>query len=162
MCRLSFYIVMKAYLITVLITIVLISIVQLALPKGKISDTATKILSVAMIFCFLKPLGTFSLDLSERDKINSEAESGVTTFGQYVDENLERYYERCFIDVLKENNLICERVNVEICDKKLIKTEIYLSNLVIEENNEHININVITDYVAETLGIDRGCLTVYE
>ncbi len=152
---------MKTYLITILVTIVLISVVQLALPKGKTSETATKILSFVLIFCFLKPLGTFSLNLVERDKLNSEVDKNVAAIKKYVDENLGKYYEKCFFDTLKENDLICEKVNVEICDKKLIKTEIYLSNLVIAENNEHININVITDYVAEKLGIDRGCLTVY-
>lgn len=152
---------MKTYLITILVTIVLISVVQLALPKGKTSETATKILSFVLIFCFLKPLGTFSLNLVERDKLNSEVDKNVAEVEKYVDENLGKYYEKCFFDTLKENDLICEKVNVEICDKKLIKTEIYLSNLVIAENNEHININVITDYVAEKLGIDRGCLTVY-
>lgn len=152
---------MKAYLITILVTIVLISVVQLALPKGKTSETATKILSFVLIFCFLKPLGTFSLNLVERDKLNSEVDKNVAAIERYVDENLGKYYEKCFFDTLKENDLICEKINVEICDKKLIKTEIYLSNLVIAENNEHININVITDYVAEKLGIDRGCLTVY-
>ncbi len=152
---------MKTYLITILVTIVLISVVQLALPKGKTSETATKILSFVLIFCFLKPLGTFSLNLVERNKLNSEVDKNVAAIEKYVDENLKKYYEKCFFDTLKENDLICEKVNVEICDKKLIKTEIYLSNLVIAENNEHININVITDYVAEKLGIDRGCLTVY-
>ncbi len=152
---------MKAYLITILVTIVLISVVQLALPKGKTSETATKTLSIVMIFCFLKPLGAFSLNIADRDKINSEAESEVAAFGKYVDENLKKYYETCFFETLKANDLICDRIYVEICDKKIIKTEIYLSNLVIAENNEHININVITDYVAEKLGIDRGCLTVY-
>lgn len=152
---------MKTYLITILVTIVLISVVQLALPKGKTSETATKILSFVLIFCFLKPLGTFSLNLVERDKLNSEVDKNVAKVEKYVDENLGKYYEKCFFDTLKENDLICEKVNVEICDKKILKTEIYLSNLVIAENNEHININVITDYVAEKLGIDRGCLTVY-
>lgn len=152
---------MKTYLITILVTIVLISVVQLALPKGKTSETATKILSFVLIFCFLKPLGTFSLNLVERDKLNSEVDKNVAAIEKYVDENLGKYYEKCFFDTLKENDLICEKVNVEICDKKILKTEIYLSNLVIAENNEHININVITDYVAEKLGIDRGCLTVY-
>ena len=152
---------MKTYLITILVTIVLISVVQLASPKGKTSETATKILSFVLIFCFLKPLGTFSLNLVERDKLNSEVDKNVAKVEKYVDENLGKYYEKCFFDTLKENDLICEKINVEICDKKLIKTEIYLSNLVIAENNEHININVITDYVAEKLGIDRGCLTVY-
>lgn len=152
---------MKTYLITILVTIVLISVVQLALPKGKTSETATKILSFVLIFCFLKPLGSFSLNLVERDKLNSEVDKNVAKVEKYVDENLGKYYEKCFFDTLKENDLICEKVNVEICDKKILKTEIYLSNLVIAENNEHININVITDYVAEKLGIDRGCLTVY-
>ena len=146
---------MKTYLITILITIVLISVVQIALPKGKTSETATKILSFALIFCFLKPLGTFSINIVERDKSNSEVAGevagNVAAFGNYVDENLEKYYETCFFETLKDNDLICEKVNVEI----------YLSNLVIAENYEHININVITDYVAEKLGIDRGCLTVY-
>ena len=116
---------MKTYLITILVTIVLISVVQLALPKGKTSETATKILSFVLIFCFLKPLGTFSLNLVERDKLNSEVDKNVAKVEKYVDENLGKYYEKCFFDTLKENDLICEKINVEICDKKLIKTEIY-------------------------------------
>ena len=43
----------------------------------------------------------------------------------------------------------------------MIKTEIYLSNPVMSGESEHININVITDYIANLLGLQREILTVY-
>ena len=52
-------------------------------------------------------------------------------------------------------------MNVEICNKEIEKTEVYLSNLVFDEKNAHININVIADYVAEKIGVDRSKVVVY-
>ena len=85
----------------------------------------------------------------------------LSVFNEYVDSKLENYYESAFISLLKDNDLICEKVNVEICNKEIEKTEVYLSNLVFDEKNAHININVIADYVAEKIGVDRSKVVVY-
>lgn len=152
---------MKTYLISLLVTVVLISVVQMILPRGKTAAVATGVLSVAMVLCFLKPAGSLSFDLSGSGEADSAYEKNVSSFNLLTDKYLKKYYESAFSDVLKRNDLVCDKVIVEICDKKIIRAEIYLSNMVIDENYEHININVITDYVAETLGIEREILTVY-
>lgn len=152
---------MKTYLISLLVTVVLISVVQMILPRGKTAAVATGVLSVAMVLCFLKPAGSLSFDFSGRGEADSAYEKNVSSFNLLTDKYLKKYYESAFSDVLKRNDLICDKVIVEICDKKIIRAEIYLSNMVIDENYEHININVITDYVAETLGVEREILTVY-
>lgn len=152
---------MKTYLISLLVTVVLISLVQMILPKGKTASAATGVLSVAMILCFLKPTGSLSFDFSKAEENSAAYEKSVTSFNLLADKYLKKYYESAFSDVLKKNDLVCDKIIVEISDKKIVKAEIYLSNPVIDENYEHININVITDYVAETLGIEREILTVY-
>ena len=154
---------MKTYIISIFITVILISLAQIILPKGKISVAATGILSIVMIFCFLTPLNTLSFDVGMREEQTDEGlqADNIAAFNEYVDRNLEKYYSAAFEQVLKDNDLICERIVVEICDKKLTKTEIYLSNPVMSDESEHININVITDYIANLLGLQREILTVY-
>ena len=154
---------MKTYIISIFITVILISLAQIILPKGKISVAATGILSIVMIFCFLKPLNTLSFDVGTREEQTGDflQADNIAAFNEYVDRNLEKYYSAAFEQVLKDNDLICERIVVEICDKKLTKTEIYLSNPVMSDESEHININVITDYIANLLGLQREILTVY-
>lgn len=151
---------MKTYLISLFIIVVLISVVQIILPKGKITSAATCVLSFAMALCFINAIGGISFDFDSYSK--SEAtEKSMAVFNEYVDSNLEKYYESAFVSVLKDNDLICEKVNVEICNKEIEKTEVYLSNLVFDEKNAHININVIADYVAEKIGVDRSKVVVY-
>lgn len=154
---------MKTYIISIFITVILISLAQIILPKGKISVAATGILSFVMIFCFLKPLNTLSFDVGTQEEQTNESlqADNIAAFNDFVDRSLEKYYSTAFKEVLKENDLICERVVVEICDKNLTKTEIYLSNPVMSDDSEHININVITDYVANFLGLQREIVTVY-
>lgn len=154
---------MKTYIISIFITVILISLAQIILPKGKISVAATGILSFVMIFYFLKPLNTISFDVGTQEEQTNESlqADNIAAFNDFVDRSLEKYYSTAFKEVLKENDLICERVVVEICDKNLTKTEIYLSNPVMSDDSEHININVITDYVANLLGLQREIVTVY-
>ena len=152
---------MKTYLISLFIIVVLISVVQIILPKGKITSAATCVLSFAMALCFINALGGISLDVVGFNFKGETTEKSTSVFNEYVDSKLENYYESAFISLLKDNDLICEKVNVEICNKEIEKTEVYLSNLVFDEKNAHININVIADYVAEKIGVDRSKVVVY-
>ena len=152
---------MKTYLISLFIIVVLISVVQIILPKGKITSATTCVLSFAMALCFINALGGISFDFVGFDFKGETTEKSASVFNEYVDSKLENYYESAFISLLKDNDLICEKVNVEICNKEIEKTEVYLSNLVFDEKNAHININVIADYVAEKIGVDRSKVVVY-
>lgn len=152
---------MKTYLISLFIIVVLISVVQIILPKGKITSAATCVLSFAMALCFINALGGISFDFVGFNFKGETTEKSTSVFNEYVDSKLENYYESAFISLLKDNDLICEKVNVEICNKEIEKTEVYLSNLVFDEKNAHININVIGDYVAEKIGVDRSKVVVY-
>ena len=152
---------MKTYLISLFIIVVLISVVQIILPKGKITSAATCVLSFVMALCFINALGGISFDFAGFDFKGETTEKSTSVFNEYVDSKLEKYYESAFISLLKDNDLICEKVNVEICNKEIEKTEVYLSNLVFDEKNAHININVIADYVAEKIGVDRSKVVVY-
>lgn len=152
---------MKTYLISLFIIVVLISVVQIILPKGKITSAATCVLSFAMAFCFINAIGGISFDFDSYSNKSEATEKNMAVFNEYVDSNLEKYYESAFVSALKDNDLICEKVNVEICNKEIEKTEVYLSNLVFDEKNAHININVIADYVAEKIGVDRNKVVVY-
>ncbi len=64
-------------------------------------------------------------------------------------------------DKLKENYLIAERVEVEICNLQIVKVKVFLSNLVIPSENEHININVIKSYVSNLIQIDEEKVEIY-
>lgn len=152
---------MKTYLISLFIIVVLISVVQIILPKGKITSAATCVLSFAMALCFINAIGGISFDFDSYKNKSEATEKDMAVFNEYVDSNLEKYYESAFVSALKDNDLICEKVNVEICNKEIEKTEVYLSNLVFDEKNAHININVIADYVAEKIGVDRSKVVVY-
>ena len=59
------------------------------------------------------------------------------------------------------NDLICEKVIVEISNTSIKKIKIFLSNLVIPEDNEHINNIVIANFVAEILGVNAEKVEIY-
>ena len=73
----------------------------------------------------------------------------------------EKSYENTYIIILEDYDLIAERVEVEICRSEIQKIRIYLSNLVIKDSDERININVITKYISEILNADIDKIEVY-
>ena len=149
---------MTAYIISVLVAATSLSVAELIIPKGRLKSTVEIAISLIFISVMLMPVVDFdfsSVDLKYDTDYTDEA---VTT---YVENSLEKYYEKSYFKALKDAELIADKINVEFCGTKLNKIEIYLSNLVIEENNEHINITVIENYIAEKLNIQVELLTVY-
>lgn len=153
---------MKEYVLFAFLSVALFTLVKIFLPKGKINSAATFVISAAMFLCLLKPvLALFSSDITKNPFDKSAKFSEATEITNYLGSKKEEYYEKAYYEALKRDNLICERVNVEICDNEIKKIEIYLSNLVIAEDSEHININVIADYVADLIGEEREIVSVY-
>lgn len=154
---------MKTYIISVVISSVLISLSELIIPQGKLKTVVSTVFSIVLLISMISPLVDFNFDESEYVFSNtSESQTeNIQNFDEYFDLKAEEYYSNRYKNILKENDLICERVIVEISKLNIQKIQIFLSNLVIPENNEHINNNVIRNYVAEILGVPRERIEIY-
>ena len=154
---------MKTYIISVVISSVLISLSELIIPQGKLKTVVSTVFSIVLLISMISPLVDFNFDDSKY--VFSNTDESITeskqNFDEYFDLKAEEYYSNRYKNLLKENDLICERVIVEISKLNIQKIQIFLSNLVIPENNEHINNNVIRNYVAEILGIPKERIEIY-
>lgn len=154
---------MKGYILSVVITSILIALSELVLPQGKMKIVVETIFSIVLLLSILNPLVSADFDNavlvfnneSEMDNFDSEK------IEEYFDLKIENYYQKEYESSLRENNLVAEKIKVEVSRKEITKVEIFLSNLVIPEDNSHINNYVITDYVAKILGVDSNLVTVY-
>ena len=154
---------MKTYIISVVISSVLVSLSELIIPQGKLKTVVSTVFSIVLLISMISPLVDFNFGDSEYVFSNtSESQTeNIQNFDDYFDLKAEEYYSSHYKNLLKENDLICERVIVEISKLNIKKIQIFLSNLVIPENNEHINNNVIRNYVAEILGIPKERIEIY-
>lgn len=149
---------MTEYLISVLVVAVSLTVAEFVIPSGRIKNTVQTALALVFISVMVKPIITFDFDNIFSDNFNYDKEVSITS---YFDKTLENYYEKYYKDELLKADLVAEKVKVEISENKINIIEIYLSNLVIEENNEHINITVIRNYIAEKLNLNKEILFVY-
>ena len=150
---------MKEYLVTVAAVALMISLAGILLPGGKTAKLASSALSIVFIYVLIRPLVSIGAeDLCFFPVRDFSADEGITSFieGSIADETEKRIF-----DVLRQNNLIAEKVFVEIKGTEIGKIEITLSNPVIDENFPHINNSVIGKYIADLLGVDPGIVTVY-
>ena len=153
---------MSGYIISVLISAVCISVIELVIPKGKLKGVISFVVSVVFIGVMVAPImktdisGMFDFDF---DFDISDPRS-VTTISA-VDEEIEKYYENTYKKALFDDNLIAEKVVVETSGNKIEKVDIYLSNLVIDEKSEHINSNVIRTYISSLIGVPYEKVEVY-
>lgn len=154
---------MKEYIISVVITAVLISLAELILPQGKLKSIVNTVFSLTLLISMITPLKNADMQIIptfnqiEIDNKNEE----LTYVSDYVDGKVAKYYATKYKNVLLENDLVAERVFVEIDNLQIVKVKIFLSNLVIPEENEHINNNVIASYVAQILGIDAKRVEIH-
>ncbi len=151
---------MTSYIISVLVVAVVLTVAELIIPSGKLKNTVTVVLSIVFLAIMIKPIANLDVEnLFDLSKIEDFSEDNAVS--AYVETNLKSYYEKSIIKELLLNELVAEKVNVELCNTQITKVEIYLSNLVIDENYGHINISVIESYISEKLSIDSDILTVY-
>ncbi|MBR1677603.1 MAG: hypothetical protein IJ706_09885 [Clostridia bacterium] len=151
---------MSGYIISVLISAVCISVIELVIPKGKLKGVISFVVSVVFIGVMVAPImktdisGMFDFDFDVLDP------RSVPTISA-VDEEIEKYYENTYKKALFDDNLIAEKVVVETSGNKIEKVDIYLSNLVIDEKSEHINSNVIRTYISSLIGVPYEKVEVY-
>ncbi|MBE5742224.1 MAG: hypothetical protein E7360_02750 [Clostridiales bacterium] len=153
---------MKSYLLSVVITSVLIALSELIIPQGKLKSVVNVIFTVVLLISIISPIT--EIDLDEAISVFNPTESEVVLDGNaenYLTSKIKDYYEKEFKIKLLGEDLVAEKIIVEINRMEIMKIQIYLSNLVIPENNEHINNIVIQNYVAEILGVDGQKVEIY-
>ena len=155
---------MKSYLISVVTTAVVIALSELIVPQGKLKTIVSTVLSIVLLIAMLTPFLNIQKDETQSvfNPDNGQSESLESQdFDGYFDDRLKEYYQKIFLQKLKTNDLICEKVIVEISNTSIKKIKIFLSNLVIPEDNEHINNIVIANFVAEILGVNAEKVEIY-
>ena len=154
---------MKEYLISIVLTAVSIAISELILPQGKLKTIVNTVFSLTMLISVISPLS--SSEEINADFIFNEIDSNLNQYdssiNNYFDMRAEELYAIQFKNQLLENDLVAEQIIVEIYNMKINKIKIYLSNLVIPEENSHINNNVIAIYIANVLEVDQEMVEVY-
>ena len=155
---------LKPYFITIIVTAVALSLSELIIPQSKMKITVKTVFSFVFLLAMIKPFINFDFSVSNLDFTKDKTSQTYMRQGVISDNYekiiAEKYAER-YKAVLKENDLICEKINVDYSDGKIKKIQVYLSNMVIAENNRNINNNVIGDYVAKTLNADRELIVIY-
>lgn len=155
---------LKPYFITIIVTAVALSLSELIIPQSKMKITVKTVFSFVFLLAMIKPFINFDFSVSDLDFTKDKTSQTYMRQGVMSDNYekiiAEKYAER-YKAVLKENDLICEKINVDYSDGKIKKIQVYLSNMVIAENNRNINNNVIGDYVAKTLNADRELIVIY-
>jgi len=155
---------LKPYFITIIVTAVALSLSELIIPQSKMKITVKTVFSFVFLLAMIKPFINFDFSVSDLDFTKDKTSQMCMRQGVMSDNYekiiAEKYAER-YKAVLKENDLICEKINVDYSDGKIKKIQVYLSNMVIAENNRNINNNVIGDYVAKTLNADRELIVIY-
>ncbi len=155
---------LKPYFITIIVTAVALSLSELIIPQSKMKITVKTVFSFVFLLAMIKPFINFDFSVSDLDFTKDKTSQTYMRQGVMSDNYekiiAEKYAER-YKAVLKENDLICEKINVDYSDGKIKKIQVYLSNMVIDENNRNINNNVIGDYVAKTLNADRELIVIY-
>ena len=154
---------MRQYLISVVITAILIALSELILPQGRLKTVINTVFAIVLLLCLISPISdleNFELteDVFNEQTILPESDDSVVS---YFDSRIANYYENEFKKKLFDEDLITERIEVEICNTQIVKIQIFLSNLVIPEENSHININVIRNYLSEILSVDLERIEVY-
>ncbi|MBQ8426622.1 MAG: hypothetical protein IJX16_02545 [Clostridia bacterium] len=159
---------MKEWIFSIGATVLLVSIITLILPDGKIGKFIKSIFSILILMVTIKPL--ISIDKSN---INYESIFDVVdikvqeNYINYTFEERKKSYEyscqEILIDLGIENaivEIIYENSNMEF---KILSVKINLINSVIKSYKEHIFIiEEIKKEITSYLNIDDSILVIYE
>ena len=153
---------MKTFIISIVSTAVLIAISELILPQGRLKSVVNTIFSLALLIVVISPLKNENEDYIPTFKSEgSKTQNELSYVNEYFDSKAESYYSMHYKKALLDNDLIAEKIIVEISNMQIEKIKIFLSNLVIPEENSHINNNVISLYVAKILEVDAKKVEIY-
>ena len=155
---------MNTYFLSIITTSIIVALSEMILPNGKLKSVVNTVFSIAILFTIVSTIVGISendFDFSFNNTDSGQKNENVEYVADFFDNSIKEYYQKFFADKLKENDLIAERVEVEICNMKIEKVYVFLSNLVIPNENAHINNNVIKNYVSKVLNLAENQIELY-
>lgn len=153
---------MRTYLLSIVTAAVALALSEFIIPEGKLKTPAKTVLSLVFLLSVVFPFAKY--DFSELDNVFSEKSVITGQFNQtenYFSERIEKYYSERYIRELKDADLICDKIEVEVENGEVKKIEVFLSNAVISGGDENIIINEIRNYVSETLGVSAEIIVIH-
>ena len=155
---------MKNWLISLISVTILGYFIKILLPEGKNKNLVLFVISVLCIVTIITPILNFS---NSDFQLNLNFENGInidTSFLEYTESCREKYYLTLSNTKLK-NYLTINRANFifdsNLSGNPLKKIEINFSDIVINQNNEHINISlIIKENLSELFSISKECVII--
>ena len=154
---------MKAYVISIVICSILIALTELILPQKRLKSVVNTVFSISLLVIMIKPLSNDEdqIYIPTFNQNSQQTKPDSNYFNNYFDERFEKYYETLYQRQLLNSDLVTDKIIVEIENMQILSVQIFLSNLVIPEENTHINNNVIVNYLAEILGLEKEKVQIY-
>ncbi len=158
---------LKSYALSIAVMVMITQIIEMLMVKGTMKKSVEMVLSLVVTMVFASPiLSMFSADFSVDNLFNDSEVTIDENFLYYVEEVRSNSYEEKVIECLEEKGYYgCEvKVDVESLGEIVIikKVEINLKNLVIIEEQAHINKTELTLTVSSKLNIDAGSVSLIE
>lgn len=162
---------MKTWIVSVISVLILISLLSILIPKGKLSPLIDSVLSIIFLFTVVSPFisGKASLE-NVLDFTDSEyvGESIQENYLYYIAEKEAEAKKTKCLKILEENGI--NDVSFEIEYNKgdygnyeLKKVKIFYDKSVIKEKDEHIDIiRKINSVATECFGKEVTAVEIYE
>ena len=149
---------LKSYILTAASLIVIGELLRLIMPNGKTKKTAEVVFALVTILCLISPIVSFingdkgySLQISTESadlyEARSEAEKALSDM---TENRIKR--------VLTSENIPFSRFETESENGAIKKVKIYLSDLVIDEDFEHIINSEERQRLETLLGVGKGAV----
>lgn len=156
---------MKEWIFTLFAVSIVGYVAKILLPNGKTKNYLVFILSIVSVCALIFPIGTFS---NYDDYIFSfeEVNAEIIIDENYLKEYRQNYYFTIANSQLKKNGIEIKKIDFIFEDDKyensLKKIKIFYGDIVMNENNQHINISSITKNLLSNLfNIDEGEIEIY-
>lgn len=159
---------MKEWLLSVFSAVLIVSLICLILPKGKLSKFAKPFISLIIILIILTPILNVNEFYENIMDINGVSVEIDTEFLQYITTSKIDFYTENCVKIAQKNGINGSDILIEYNvnnDSKVLVTgvSVSLKNAVITSENEHIVIlQRLKEELSEYLGIDETGVKIYE
>ena len=160
---------MKSWVLSIISTVFVVSLIILILPNGKLSKYIKSTLSLVVVLVIVSPL--FKLNNIEINFENMFANSNVIIQQDYIDyvnqEKIKTLIDECQI-LISEIGVEGAKTSMDYyVDEQntiiILDFTVYLKNAVINSENEHIVIiDKLKNTLSEFLKINKEQVVVYE
>lgn len=155
---------MGIWIISVTGIVALTLLVDIILPEGESNKYVKAVMSILTTFVLIQPLpGVLSenFDVGEYFEIDTvSADEGLSS---KLDEIKTDYWENTITAVLNSNGVKNADIKVVLDEEKDFVVKVYLQNIVIADNQNHIFITkLITQIFEDKLGISAERISFYD